>query len=428
LFKVLVIGSGGREHAIVHAINRQHKGDVKIYCAPGNAGIAAAATLVPPEVNTLDALASFARNERIDLTIAGGETSLAAGISDTFKAQGLSLFGPSQAAARLESSKGFAKDFMARHNIPTARYQVADSPQAAVALLQSGFFGNNETPVVVKADGLAAGKGVIMAENRQEALKAIEALMVRQAVGAEAASRVVLEEKLAGPEVSVLLFCDGRDFALMPPSRDHKRIGENDTGPNTGGMGAFTDDEALLDEATKQIIVSKIIRPTLAGAEAEGFPFRGVLFLGLMLTPDGPQALEYNVRFGDPETQSILVRLESSLLDICRASVSGHLSQVKVNWSREASACVVLASAGYPEKPVTGSPINGLDTANQRPSTVIFHAGTRRGASGEWLTAGGRVLGVTATGPDLSAALRRCYLAAGDISWEGMQYRRDIGK
>jgi phosphoribosylamine--glycine ligase len=423
--KVLVVGSGGREHALVWALAKS--GEVsQIYCAPGNAGIAQQAELVPLRADDVHALAAFAEEKGVGLTVAGGETSLAAGIADHFAARGLPLFGPTQAAAQLEASKAFAKDFMARHGVPTARYRVAASPAAALEILRGGYFGGPHAPVVVKADGLAAGKGVIMANTRREAEIAIHDLMVGHAVGHDAGRRVVLEETLTGREVSLLLFSDGRDYALMPPARDHKRIGEGDTGPNTGGMGTFTAPD-LLDETTQNRIVREIVEPTLAGAAAEGFAFRGALFLGLMLTADGPRLLEYNARFGDPEAQSILVRLESDFPSVCRAVVNQSLARTRVSWRAGASACVVLAARGYPGKVETGAQIHGLAAA-QRPDTVIFHAGTARGPAGEWFAAGGRVLGVTATGADLRHALQRSYAAAADIAWDGLQYRRDIGQ
>jgi phosphoribosylamine--glycine ligase len=425
--KVLVIGSGGREHALVHALAQRPDPQLQIYCSPGNAGIAALASNPSLASNLPADIVRFAQEAAIDLTIAGSETSLAQGIADQFAAAGLRFFGPTQAAARLESSKTFAKDFMARHAIPTARYQVAESPAEALAILKSGFFGNEYASVVVKADGLAAGKGVILADNRREAEAAVQGLMVENAVGPEAARRIVLEETLTGREVSLLLFSDGRNYALMPPAKDHKRIGENDTGPNTGGMGAVSAPH-LLDAATQAQIVREIVEPTLAGARAEGFPFRGVLFIGLMLTPEGPRVLEYNVRFGDPETQALLVRLDSDFLSVCAAVAAGDLSQTPILWKAQPSACVVLAAKGYPGRPESGAVIRGLDAANQRPQTVIFHAGTKRGPADEIHTAGGRVLGVTAWGRDLDEALRRCYEAAGDIHWDGVQYRRDIGK
>src|SRR6185503_4808733 len=308
--RILIIGSGGREHAIAWALRNTSSGPVEIYCAPGNAGIAQTARIVDISVNDHAGLADFARLENIDLTFVGPEAPLDAGVVDLFSEQRLRIVGPRRAAAGLEASKIFAKDFMARHQIPTATYRVGESPQQAIEFLQSGVFGPAESAVVIKADGLAAGKGVVVARNRAEAEKAIEDLMVHHTAGREAAGRIVIEEALTGTEASLLLFADGRDYKLMPAARDHKRIGENDTGPNTGGMGTITD-SSVLNKSVEDRVVREIVEPTLAGAREEGFTFKGVLFLGLMLTDDGPKLLEYNVRFGDPETQAILVRLKT---------------------------------------------------------------------------------------------------------------------
>ena len=316
---------------------------------------------------------------------------------------------------------------MARHNIPTARYRIADSISDAQRILESGEFGGLDSPVVIKADGLAAGKGVIVARSRSEASSGINDLMKGSLVGTEAARRIVIEETLTGREASLLLFADGRNYALMPPARDHKRIGENDTGPNTGGMGAITD-ASVLDEETLTRVVREVVEPTLEGARSEGFPFRGVLFVGLMLTVEGPRVLEYNVRFGDPEAQAILVRLQTDPVDVFEAVARGRLGETSVQWSNESSACVVLTSRGYPARPETGARIEGLDLAAQHEGVRIFHAGTSRSDTSEWLTAGGRVLGVTATAGTLELALDRCYDAVSDIHWDGMYYRRDIGK
>lgn len=432
--KILVIGAGGREHALCHALKRTSRQRLELYCAPGSDAIAENARLVPAAATDVAALAAFAEAEKIELTIVGGETALAAGLADEFERRGLSVAGPRAAAARLESSKAFAKEFMARHKIPTARFRVAASAEAAREILESGEFGGEESRVVVKADGLAAGKGVVVAETRREALQAIAELMEGGRVGSEAARRVVVEEALAGPEASLLFWTDGETYALMPPARDHKRIGEGDTGPNTGGMGAITSQE-VLDEATEARVVREIVEPTLAGLRADRLEFRGVIFVGLMLTPDGPRVLEYNVRFGDPEAQAILVRLESDLGEIFAAVAHKNLKGTRVEWSQDASACVVLAARGYPERPETGARIEGLQglpdlhSAHALPGGVqIFHAGTRRASDGSWLTAGGRVLGVTSRAPTLDLALERCYEVVGQIRWEGMQYRRDIGK
>ena len=426
--KILVIGSGGREHALLWALRKNTDRTLKLYCAPGNAGIAQVAECVAVSATDLSSLAKFATEEAIDLTIVGGEAPLAAGIADLFEERKLLIAGARTEAARLESSKAFAKDFMARHKIPTARYRVCESATDARAVLESGEFGGADSPVVVKADGLAAGKGVVVARSRAEAIGAIEEMMLKGAVGAEAARRVVIEEALQGREASLLLFADGREYSLMPAARDHKRVGENDTGPNTGGMGAITD-ESVLDDETLSRAVKEVVEPTLEGARAEGFPYRGVLFIGLMLTSDGPRVLEYNVRFGDPEAQAILVRLQTDLVAIFETIARGDgLNSLNLQWANEASACVVLAARGYPAKPLTGAQIKGLELASQTHGVEIFHSGTSRTPEGEWLTAGGRVLGVTATATSLDEALRRSYGAIGKISWDGMHYRRDIGK
>jgi phosphoribosylamine--glycine ligase len=353
----------------------------------------------------------------------GPESSLAQGVVDEFERRGLRIVGPSRQAAQLETSKAFAKDFMQRHGIPTARYRAAASVDEAIKILRSGELSNESSPVVVKADGLAAGKGVVVAQSRAEAEKALADLAT---LGA-AADRIIIEEALTGREASVLLFSDGKDFRLMPAARDHKRVGEGDTGPNTGGMGSVTD-ASVIDNGTLKTVVRKIVDPTLRGARDEGFPFRGVLFIGLMLTSDGPLVLEYNVRFGDPETQAILVRLQTDLSAIFDAIADQRLGELQVQWSNDSSACVVLAARGYPGKPETGTVIEGLDRAAERDGVAIFHAATSRGAKAEWLTAGGRVLGVTASGETLDLALSRCYAAVQDIHWDGMQYRRDIGR
>jgi phosphoribosylamine---glycine ligase len=424
--RLLVLGSGGREHAVLWSLNQTSDVALDLYCAPGNAGIAEIAKCRAISLADHSTLIQLAREEEIDLTIVGPEAPLADGIVDEFDRQGLPIVGPSQAAARLESSKAFAKDFMARHQIPTADYRVVGSAEEAKEILRSGAFGPPTSRAVIKADGLAAGKGVIVANSRAEAEEAARILMSGELVGADASSRLLIEEALNGTEASLLLFADGRDYALMPAARDHKRIGEDDTGPNTGGMGAVTG-PFVLEARTLERVVREIVEPTLAGARSEGFPFRGVLFLGLMLTADGPKLLEYNVRLGDPETQAILVRLKTSLVDIFEAIRMGTLGDLKVEWSNDSSACVVLASQGYPAQYHKDVPIEGLDMASIEGVTV-FHAGTKRSEAGELLTAGGRILGVTARGETLEQALARCYGSVAQIKWEGMQYRRDIGK
>jgi phosphoribosylamine--glycine ligase len=425
--KVLVLGSGGREHAILWSLNQTSDVMLELYCAPGNAGIAEIATCKPISLTNHTALINLVKREAIDLTIVGPEAPLSEGIVDEFERNGLAIVGPSQAASRLESSKAFAKDFMARHKIPTAEYCVVKSAGEAEEVLRSGRFGGAASRVVIKADGLAAGKGVIVANSRADAEESAHALMSGELVGAEAARQVVIEEALYGTEASLLLFADGRDYALMPAARDHKRIGENDTGPNTGGMGAVTG-PSILEARTLKRVVREIVEPTLAGTRAEGYPFRGVLFLGLMLTVNGPKLLEYNVRMGDPETQAILVRLKTSLVDIFEAINRGRLRDVKVEWTSDFSACIVLASQGYPAQYKTNVPIQGLDGVASLKGVTVFHAGTKRSEAGELVTAGGRILGVTARGETLEKALDHCYKAVAQIKCEGMQYRRDIGR
>jgi phosphoribosylamine---glycine ligase len=420
--KILVIGSGGREHALCLAFAQSEK-RIKIFCADGNAGIAEIAECVQFKPNDIELLADYAAAMKIDLTFVGGEIPLALGIADEFERCNLKIIGAGKRAAQLEASKSFAKDFMARHNIPTAEYETANSPQEAINVLRGGRFGDGNLPVVIKADGLAAGKGVIVAANQKEAEKAINELEIT--VGKSAVERIVLEECLVGKEVSLLMFADGKNFKLMPPVRDHKRIFENDKGGNTGGMGTITDSSLLSKEQTEKII-AEIIEPTLRGCQSEGFPFRGILFLGLMMTANGAKLLEYNVRFGDPETQAILVRLKTDLIDICEAILNGTLDKINIEWKEGSSACVVLASKGYPQKAQTGDIIYGLD--KNFGDVKIFHAGTAKDEQGKFITAGGRVLGVTANGDSLTEAIEKAYRAVNEINWNGMQYRRDIGK
>jgi phosphoribosylamine--glycine ligase len=424
--KILIIGSGGREHAVVWSLQKTATEPVQIFCVPGNAGIAQTVQVVSIPVNDHPQLAEFVASQNIDLTFVGPEAPLVSGIVDFFLERQLRIVGPGASAARLEGSKIFAKDFMARHNLPTAAYHVAEGPEQAIECLRRGEFGDAQSPVVIKADGLAAGKGVIVAGSRAEAERAIEDLMVHHVAGREAAQRVVIEEALIGKEASLLVFSDGRNYALMPPARDHKRIGEHDTGPNTGGMGCITD-ESVLDKDIQERIVREIVEPTLAGAREEGFPFKGILFLGLMLTKDGPKLLEYNVRFGDPETQAILVRLRTDLYSVFESIYSETLGSLDVTWSEGSSACVVAANKGYPGQYESGAVIEGLEQVSD-DSVQVFHAGTSRDANGRFTATGGRVLGITAGAENLSGALDRCYDALGKISWPGMQFRRDIGR
>ncbi len=422
--KILVVGSGGREHALCRSFQKSKQVE-KIFCADGNAGIGEIAECVAIKPTEIEKLAEFAAANAIDLTFVGGETSLALGIVDEFEKRNLKIVGVSQKAAQLESSKSFAKDFMARHNIPTAKYQTAFSTAEARQILESGFFGEKDAPTVVKADGLAAGKGVVVAQNRNDAIEAIDEM--EALVGKDATEKIVLEECLFGREVSLIMFADGENFALMPPVRDHKRIGEGDTGANTGGMGTVSDSHLLSEEQTAKVI-EETIKPTLEGARNDGFPFRGILFLGLMMTDAGAKVLEYNVRFGDPETQVILIQLETDLVEICEAILSQTLDKIAIEWQAGSAACVVLASRHYPHKPQTGDIIFGLDLAKNHENVEIFHAGTAQDERGHFITSGGRVLGITATGENLSEALQRAYEAVNDISWNGMQFRRDIGR
>jgi phosphoribosylamine--glycine ligase len=424
--RILIVGSGGREHAIAWAIRNTSSAPVEIFCAPGNAGISQVAHSADISVTDLAALADFVEQQKIDLTFVGPEVPLVAGIVDLFATRGLPIIGPNAAAARLEGSKIFAKKFMARHRIPTAAYRVAESSEQALQFLRGGEFGSSQSRVVIKADGLAAGKGVVVAKDRLDAEKAIEDLMVHHVAGREAAERVIIEQALSGIEASLLVFADGRDYVLMPAARDHKRIGENDTGPNTGGMGSITD-ASVLEKNIQDQVVREIVEPTLAGAREEGFPFKGILFLGLMLTEDGPKLLEYNVRFGDPETQAILVRLKTDLLSVFDSIYNETLGALEVTWSEGSSACVVAANKGYPGKYESGGVIEGLDEV-RGDSVQVFHAGTSRDKEGHFIATGGRILGVTAAGQNLSTALSVCYESMGKINWPGMQFRRDIGR
>ena len=422
---ILIVGAGGREHALAWALQRYSTTrPLKLYCAPGNAGIAELAECVPLKPTDITALREFAEHKQIDLTLVGSEAPLAAGIADEFAAHGLEIVGPLREAAQLEASKAFAKNFMLRHRIPTARFRVAESAEEAGDILRSGEFGGEDDQVVVKADGLAAGKGVVVARSRHEAEMA--ALNLIHLPDQNVAGRIVLEEALSGREASLLLWTDGRDYKLMPAARDYKRVGEGDTGPNTGGMGAVCGPEVLNAQVMNQV-VRQVVEPTMQGIQAEKLPFQGVLYVGLMLTPNGPQVLEYNVRFGDPEAQAILMRLDSDLVGICEAIARKRLSELEVNWSEEPSACVVLAARGYPERPESGALIEGLETIKKSPNVQIFHAGTSRAADNSWRTAGGRVLNVAARAVTLDKALDDCYKTIRRIHWNGMHYRRDIG-
>jgi len=416
--KVLILGSGGREHALAWAVSRSERA-TQIVCAPGNGGMAQIAHCTPVDLKDPAAMVRLAQTERPDLTIVGPELPLSLGVVDALQKLGFRVFGPTLSAAMLESSKGFAKRFMQRHNIPTPNYAIC-STAAEVADAIDRF----HPPIVVKADGLAAGKGVVICESRQTALEAAQGLFSGALLGG-AERQVVIEEFIEGEEVSFLCLSDGKRVAPLVPAQDHKRIGEGDIGPNTGGMGVYTTD-TLLDSAMSEWILQHIAVPTVQGMADEETPFAGVLYCGLMMTARGPQVLEFNARFGDPETQAILVRLESDIVEVLEACVDGRLTDVALRWSPGASACVVASSGGYPGSYKTGLPITGLGSAGQVLGVEVFHAGTAQ-AGGQMLTAGGRVLGVTAAADSLAEALDRAYQAMAEIQFEGMYYRRDIG-
>jgi phosphoribosylamine---glycine ligase len=416
--KVLVIGGGGREHALCAAIARSERVS-ELVCAPGNGGIAQVARCVPASQKDLGDLLRVVSEEQPDLTVVGPELPLALGLVDELKRRGIAVFGPTREAAMLETSKGYAKRFMQRHHIPTANYAVSTSKDEALCALELFHL-----PVVIKADGLAAGKGVLICETKEEAQRAITGLFNGQLLGS-AETSVIVEEFLTGEELSFLVLSDGKHAVPLIPAQDHKRLGDGDTGPNTGGMGVYTTD-SMVDPQMRLWILQHIAQRAVDGMAAEETPFVGVLYCGLMMTAKGPKVLEFNARFGDPETQAILVRLESDLVDALEACVEGRLSESEFRWKPGASACVVAASEGYPGSYTVGHAINGLEAAAQVPGVEIFHAGTAQ--DGEIIrTAGGRVLGVTATGETLEAALRLAYEAMGKISFEGMVFRRDIG-
>ena len=415
--RLLVVGGGGREHAIVWALRRSPLTG-EIYAAPGNGGIERLATCVPIAAEDVDSLLRFARHQAVDLTVVGPEAPLALGVVDAFQAAGLRVFGPTQAAARLESSKAFAKAFMARHGIPTGRCAAFDSYESALAYLNT-----LASPVVVKADGLAAGKGVTVCDTPQEARDALRHMLVDSAFG-PASQTVLIEERLSGPEVSLLAFCDGHTVVPMPPARDHKRVYDSDAGPNTGGMGAYAPAPDVPPQLVDEI-VRTVLQPAVDGMAAEGAPYVGVLYAGMMLTADGPRTLEFNCRFGDPETQAILPLLQTDLLDVLLACTQGRLDQLEVRWRPQSCAAVVASSPGYPGSYPKGLVITGAEGAD-RDDVFIFHAGTVR-SEGQLVTAGGRVLAVSALGNTLAEALRRAYDTLGGIHFEGMHYRRDIG-
>lgn len=418
--KVLLIGSGGREHALAWKI-RQSPFLSKLYAAPGNAGIAeiAECVAVPPE--DLEGLVRFAREKEIDLTVVGPEASLARGIVDRFQAEGLKVFGPTQAAAEIETSKIFAKELMVRSGVPTAEFKIFnEAAQAKHYLVES------EPPFVIKADGLAAGKGVVVASSCEEAVQVVTKFMEEKSLG-ESGARVIIEERLEGEELSVLVLTDGENIIPLASAQDHKRLLDRDRGPNTGGMGAYSPCPFLSQENFYKVL-DKTIRPILQVMAKEGRPYRGVLYAGLMLTKNGPYVLEYNARFGDPETQAILPRLKSDLLPLLLEIAEGRFPHKELEWNEDYSLNVVLASAGYPENYQKGAVITGLETLAGKEDVFVFHAGAGRNERGELVTAGGRVLSVTALGTTLKAAQEKAYQAVYQIRFEGVHFRKDIGR
>lgn len=416
--KILVIGSGGREHALLWKLAQSPR-VTSLHCAPGNAGTAEIATSHSVAATDLKGLISLAKAEQIDLTVVGPDDPLAAGIVDLFEKEGLRVFGPKASAARLEASKSFAKEFMVRHGIPTAGSATFSDPEAALAHCRSAGY-----PLVVKADGLALGKGVVIARSSEEAEEAIRHSMVEKVFG-DAGNIVVIEEFLTGPECSIHALVDGKGYVLFPDAKDHKRALEGDKGLNTGGMGTISPSR-VVDAAMRERIRSEVLDPFVRGLKEDHLPFSGMLFPGLMMTPDGPKVLEFNCRFGDPETQSLMRRLKSDLLDLIEATIDGKLSSVTPEWESRAAVCIVLASGGYPGPIEKGKVIAGIDEASSDPDVVVFHAGTAA-KDGGIVTNGGRVLGVTALGATPEEARAKAYAAADKISFEGKQLRRDIG-
>jgi len=415
--KVLVLGSGGREHALVWKL-RQSPRISQLYCAPGNGGIADDAECLPANLQSLESITSLAARLQPDLTVVGPELPLTLGVVDEFTRRGWPAFGPTRAAAQLESSKSFAKEFLQRHRIPTAHFAICDSIEQVRSAL-SHF----HVPLVVKADGLAAGKGVVIAKTKEEAAGVAGQMLSGKMLG-EAGARVVVEECLKGDELSFLVFSDGERVAPLVAAQDHKRVGDGDSGPNTGGMGAYSTAD-IVDDQMRDWLVHHIAQPVVAGMKAEGAEFKGVLYCGLMMTARGPMVLEFNCRFGDPETQPILMRLESDLVEALEASIEGRVSDGDFKWSSDASVCVVMSSGGYPGTYEVGKRIDGLEEAGAVEGVKVFHAGTTR-RDGIYYTAGGRVLGVTARARDLDAAVARAYEACSKISFDGAHYRKDI--
>ncbi|MEE3433577.1 MAG: phosphoribosylamine--glycine ligase [Lachnospiraceae bacterium] len=417
--KILLVGGGGREHAILHAIAKSPRVD-KIYVAPGNAGMADMAELVNIGVMEFDKLVAFAREHEIDLTVCSQDDPLCAGIVDAFEEAGLRIFGTRKNAAIIEGSKAFSKDLMKKYNIPTAAYETFDDPAKAEEYLKS-----QKMPIVLKADGLALGKGVLICQTLEEAIEGVKEIMEDKKFGS-AGNELVIEEFMTGREVSCLAFVDGTNYALMTSSQDHKRAGDGDTGLNTGGMGTFSPSPFFTEDIQK-ICDEKIFRPTVDAMKKEGREFKGVLYFGLMLTADGPKVVEYNTRFGDPETQVVLPRMKTDIIDVFEACIDGKLDEIKLEFEDNAAVCVVLASKGYPVSYEKGFPIEGFDKFDNR-KYYCFHAGTKFDAEGRIVTNGGRVLGITALGSNLKEARKNAYEATEWISFENKYMRHDIGK
>lgn len=416
--KVLIVGGGGREHAIAWKISQSPKVS-RLYCAPGNGGIASLAQCVPIKAMDIDGIVGFARSEGIDLVVVAPDDPLAAGMVDALESAGIRAFGPNKAAAEIESSKVFSKNLMKKYGIPTAAYEVFENDSDALDYLRTCSY-----PTVIKADGLALGKGVIIANDFEEAQDAVRSIMSDKIFG-NAGNRVVIEEFLTGTEVSILTFTDGETLVPMISSQDHKRALDDDMGPNTGGMGTFSPSRIYTDEVDEWCM-KNIFMPTIDAMRKEGRRFKGVLYFGLILTADGPKVLEYNARFGDPETQVVLPHLKTDIIDIFEAIIDERLADVNIEWDNRSAVCVILASGGYPGKYRTGLEITGIEEAEKDPSVTVFHAGTKLEA-GKYYTAGGRVLGVTAVADTIDDARAKAYAAVGKINFEGMHYRKDIG-
>jgi phosphoribosylamine--glycine ligase len=417
--KVLVVGGGGREHALCWKVGQSPLVET-IYCAPGNPGIAELAECVHIAADEIDALLDFALAEKVDLTLVGPEVPLTMGIVDRFQAAGLEIFGPNQAAAQIEGSKGFSKDLMARHNIPTADYQTFFEHAAAVAYIRE-----QGAPIVVKADGLAAGKGVIVAMSEEQAIAAVDDIMLDKVFGSAGAS-VVIEEFMEGEEASFFAFTDGKNILPLASSQDHKRAYDQDEGPNTGGMGAYSPAPVVTSELHDEI-VETIVKPTIEGMAADGHPYVGILYVGLMIKDGKPRVVEYNARFGDPEAQPLLMRMKSDIVPVLQACARGELTQDSIEWHDKAAVCVVMASGGYPGSFAKGLPISGLDDAATLDDLVVFHAGTTL-KDGVVVNNGGRVLGVTGLGDDVASAIDCAYRGVEKISWQDVHFRKDIGQ